>query len=115
LGPLETKDFLRDESFRKKAFELGGRAMRKVLKEPNLRRAMEASLEFAEGLGLLDSELRELIDLCRKEGAMASQIMLGRAVFSFTRHPEKISKILVETVGKRVLVCGLGERWTDWG
>jgi len=110
LGPLETKDFLRDESFRKKAFKLGGRAVRKVLKEPNLRMAMEASLEFAEGLGLLDEELRELIDLCRKEGAMASQIMLGRAIFSFTRKPGKLSRVLSETVGKRVLVCGLGER-----
>lgn len=110
LGPLETKDFLKDESFRKKAFELGGRAMRKVLKEPNLRRAMEASLEFAEGLGLLDRELRELVDLCRKEGAMASQIMLGRAIFSLTREPGKLSRVLRETVGKRVLVYRLGER-----
>jgi pantoate kinase len=109
LGPLETKDFLKDEDFRKKAFELGGRAIGRVLKEPNLKVAMEASREFAEGLGLLDRELRELVDLCRKEGAMASQIMLGKAVFSFTRHPERISKILIETVGKRVLVCGLGK------
>jgi pantoate kinase len=109
LGPLETKDFLKDEDFRKKAFELGGRAIGRVLKEPNLKVAMEASLEFAEGLGLLDRELRELVDLCRKEGVMASQIMLGRAVFSFARNPERISRILTETVGRRVLVCGLGE------
>jgi pantoate kinase len=112
LGPLETKEFLGDEGFRKKAFRLGGKAMRKVLGKPNLRTAMEASLEFAEGLGLLDSELRELVDLCRKEGAMASQIMLGRAVFSFTREPGKLSRVLSETVGKGVLVCGLGRGLT---
>jgi hypothetical protein len=52
--------------------------MRKVLKESNPRKAMEASLEFAEVLGLLDSELRKLIDLYRKERAMARSCSGGR-------------------------------------
>jgi len=109
LGPLETKDLLRDEEFRKKTFELGGRAVRKVMAKVSLQAAMEASLEFAEKLGSLDGELREIVKLCKEEGAVASQIMLGRGVFCFTRDPEKIRKILAGAVGeKKVLVCGVG-------
>ena len=115
LGPLETRDLLRDEGFRRGAFELGGRAMRKVLKRPSLERAMEASLEFAEGLGLLDGELRELVDLCRGEGGMASQVMLGRAVFCFAREPGRIASELTETLGrKRVLICEVGQSAGDF-
>ncbi|MEM2481327.1 MAG: pantoate kinase [Candidatus Hadarchaeales archaeon] len=111
LGALSTKGLLGEEEFRRKASRLGGEAVRAVMARPSLKTAMESSLRFAEGLGLLDSELRELIHLCQREGVMASQIMLGRGIFSFVR-PEKVEKVrrvLGGVVGEdRVLVCGIG-------
>ena len=50
---------------------------------------MLASREFADGLGLLDEELKALIQKAEEVGAIgASQVMLGRAVFALARGPK---------------------------
>jgi pantoate kinase len=60
--------------------------MEMVLERPTPEGFMMASREFAEGLGLLDEELRELIQAAESAGAIgASQVMLGRAVFALAR------------------------------
>lgn len=84
LGPIPTEKFLRDDEFKKRAGELGGVALNEILKQPDIRRFVSVSLDFAEKLGLLDDELRELIKVAEKAGAIgASQSMLGRSVFAF--------------------------------
>ncbi len=86
LGPLSTKQLLRDEEFRRRAAELGGRAIDALMRESTPERFMSVSRDFAEGLGLLDGELRDLLDAAEKVGAIgASQGMLGRAVFALAR------------------------------
>lgn len=111
LGPIRTKDLLRDEEFLRKARALGGRALRKVLARPTLGRAMEASLEFSKSLGLLDRELEGLIRVCRREGVLASQIMLGRGIFCFVPQKKmpRVKRGLVEVLGReKVLSCRVG-------
>jgi len=89
LGPLSTKEFLSDAGFRRQANELGGRAIENVMKQPTLEGFMLASREFADGLGLLDEELKALIQKAEEVGAIgASQVMLGRAVFALARGPK---------------------------
>ena len=86
LGPLSTREFLSDAGFRQRASELGGRAIEKVTKQPTPDGFMLASREFADGLGLLDEELKALIQKAEEVGVIGvSQVMLGRAVFALVR------------------------------
>lgn len=86
LGPLSTRELLSDAGFRRRASEIGGRAIEKVMKQPTPDGFMLASREFADGLGLLDEELKALIQKAEAVGAVrASQVMLGRAVFALAR------------------------------
>ena len=83
LGPIPSKDLLSDLNFRRMADGMGAHALDKVLKQPNLLGFISASREFAEKLGLLDDEVRELIRAAEKSGAIgASQVMIGRSVFA---------------------------------
>ena len=86
VGPLSTREFLSDAGFRRRASELGGRAIEKVMKQPTPDGFMLASCEFADGLGLLDEELKILIQKAEAVGVIGvSQVMLGRAVFALAR------------------------------
>jgi pantoate kinase len=99
LGPLSTKSLLGDEKFRKRAWALGGNAIGKMLREPTISRFMSTSCEFANGLGLMDDELRSIIQAAEVAGAIgASQAMLGRAAFAFARekNAESVKRALLE-------------------
>jgi len=99
LGPLSTRKLLRDEAFRRRAREFGGRAIEKLMKRPTLERFALVSRDFAEGLGLLDDELRALIKCATGAGAIgASQVMLGRAVFALVEaeKSEKVRRAFLE-------------------
>lgn len=89
LAPLSTKELLRGEELRDRSRKLGGSALNGLLKSPTPQDFMRVSLEFAEGLGLLDDELRSLIKAAMSAGAIgASQVMLGRAIFALVRPSE---------------------------
>ncbi len=93
LGPLSTPKLLREADFRKRAKNLAIHAMKRIMKSPTLWDFMEVSNEFAEGLGLLDDELRTLIQAAKGAGAIgASQVMLGRAVFALVER-QKMTKV----------------------
>ncbi len=85
LGPIPSKNFLSDSSFRLRASEFGRVAFNEVLRHPDIRRFILASRNFSEKLGLMDAELQELVETAEKAGAIgASQAMIGRSVFAFT-------------------------------
>lgn len=111
LAPLTTKELLRDEEFRRRSSELGGRAVEALAGQPTPERFISASRDFAEGLGLLDDELRGLIDVAEKAGAVgASQVMLGRAVFALASG-EKVARVrdafLSTLAPEQVMVSGI--------
>ena len=59
------------------------------MKQPTLEEFILASREFADGLSILDEELKALIQKAEEVGAIgASQVMLGRAVFALARGPK---------------------------
>ena len=83
FGPLPTEEILTPELCAKSR-ELGGQAISKLLNEPTLQNFMRVSNEFAEELGLLDDEVRTLIEGAIKAGAIgSSMVMLGKAAFAF--------------------------------
>lgn len=111
LGPLSTKELLRDVKFRRHASELGERAIKEVMKQPTPGGFMLASREFAEGLGFLNKELRTLIRAAEAAGAIgASQVMLGRAVFAMVkeRKLEAVRHAFSELLGPdAIMVAGV--------
>jgi pantoate kinase len=107
LGELSTKKALSDPELRKRSRKLGRRAVEELLAHPSLRTFLRVSSEFAEGLGLLDEELREVRNLFLREGAVgATQTMLGRGIFGFVREDrlERLVKELSGSVGERAVV-----------
>jgi pantoate kinase len=111
VGPLSTRKFLSDVGFRRRTGELGGLAIEKVMKQPTPEEFMLASREFADGLGLLDEELKVLIQKAEEVGVVGvSQVMLGRAVFALTRgsKAERIKDAFLCILSPRqVMVSGL--------
>ncbi len=96
---LPTAKLLREEGFRERSKRLGGLALKKLLEKPTPRNFMQVSREFAEGLGLLDDELRALTEAVSKAGAIgASQVMLGRATFALVREGklERVRRVFLE-------------------
>jgi pantoate kinase len=101
LGRVPTSRLLRKNDFCERARVLGMSAMRKLLSNPTLGNFMDVSGEFSEKLGLVDEDLRPLIESAKRAGALgASQVMLGRAVFAFAKRRDvvKIRRVLLELV-----------------
>jgi len=83
LGPLSTRELLKDRGLLERSGKFGSLALKALVNNPTPQEFMRVSREFAEGLGLLDDELRALIEAAEAAGAIgASQVMLGRAVFA---------------------------------
>jgi len=90
---LPTAKLLREEGFRERSKRLGGLALKKLLEKPTSQNFMRVSREFAEALGLLDDELRALIETVSKAGAIeVSQVMLGKAAFALVKE-EKLEQV----------------------
>lgn len=114
LGPLRTEELLLDEGSRVRSKRLGGSVLKKLVKEPTPENFMRLSREFAEGLGLLDEELRALIEAASSAGAIgASQMMLGRAVFALVRggRLEAVKRAFSEMLGpEKVIISGIDRK-----
>jgi len=104
---LPTTKLLREEGFRERSKRLGGLAMKKLLEKPTTQNFMRVSREFAEALGLLDDELRALIEAVSKAGAIGvSQVMLGRAAFALVKEEklEQVRRAFLEFLGPRAVM-----------
>jgi pantoate kinase len=83
LGPLSTKELLRDKKILERSKKYGGIALKKLLSSPEIKNFVDVSSEFAESIGLLDDDMRALMEAATSAGAMgASMVMLGKAVFA---------------------------------
>jgi pantoate kinase len=83
LGPLLTKELLRDKKILERSKKYGGIALKKLLSSPEIKNFVDVSSEFAESMGLLDDDMRALMEAATSAGAMgASMVMLGKAVFA---------------------------------
>jgi pantoate kinase len=107
LAPLSTEELLEDIELRDRSRKFGAIAMKNLLKKPTLQNFIKVSNDFSEGLGLLDDELRELIEAANSAGAIgASMVMLGRAVFALVKVTDlgRVKKAFSELVDKDAIV-----------
>jgi pantoate kinase len=111
LGTISTSRLLREADFCERVKALGISAMRKLLRDPTPANFMEVSSEFSEKLGLMDDELRSLIEAAEDAGALgASQIMIGRAVFALAKRGDaaRIRRAFLElTEAGETIVTGI--------
>ncbi len=83
LGLLLTKELLRDKKILERSKKYGGIALKKLLSSPEIKNFVDVSSEFAESMGLLDDDMRALMEAATSAEAMgASMVMLGKAVFA---------------------------------
>jgi len=107
LAPLSTRDLLEDSDLRDRSRKFGAIAMENLLERPTLQNFIKVSYNFSEELGLMDDELRELIEAANSAGAIgASMVMLGRAVFAFVKVPalEKVKRAFSERVDRDAIL-----------
>jgi pantoate kinase len=113
FGPLSTKELLQDKKILERSKKYGGIALKKLLSSPEIKNFVDVSNEFAELMGLLDDDMRALINAATSAGAMeASMVMLGRAVFAQVEK-EKVAAVkkafLKRLNPSSVLVVGIDE------
>jgi pantoate kinase len=113
LGPLSTKALLQDEEICKRSEKFGRVAFEKLLGSLGVKNFLKVSREFAEAMGLLDDDLRALVNDATSAGAIgASMVMLGRAVFALVER-KKVEDVkqafLARLDSNSVLVAGLSE------
>jgi len=113
FGPLSTKELLQNKKILKQSKKYGGVALKKLLSSPEIKNFMEVSSEFAESMGLLNDDMRALINAAMSAGAIgASMVMLGRTVFAPVEK-EKVAAVkkafLKRLNPSSVLVVGIDE------
>jgi pantoate kinase len=113
LGPLSTKELLRDKKILERSKKYGRIALKKLLSSPEIKNFVDVSSEFAESMGLLDDDMRALMEAATSAGAMgASMVMLGKAVFAPVEK-EKVAAVkkafLKRLNPSSVLVAGIDE------
>jgi pantoate kinase len=83
--PIPTKQILSNEKKRNLVNLWGKKTLDKILLEPSIENFMNYSLNFAEKTGLITPQIKELVRLAKKAGAIGSaQNMVGEAMHSLT-------------------------------
>ena len=88
LGPIKTREVLRDLSLRARVNEVGGRFVDEIVRDPSPARFMSLSRRFAEHLGLITPRLRRILDLADGAGVTCSMSMLGETAFALADEDE---------------------------
>ncbi|HID42818.1 MAG TPA: GHMP kinase [Archaeoglobaceae archaeon] len=83
IEPMKTEEVLRNESKIQLINRYGELCLREFLSKPEIRNLFYLSKKFSEKTGLLDDELREIIEEVELHGGFASMVMLGRAIFTY--------------------------------
>jgi pantoate kinase len=85
LTPFRKSDAFSKPRLVKRIDELGDRALRSLAASPTLETLASEGERFSERLGLMTSEVRDLVELAKESGAThASQNMIGYAVHALT-------------------------------
>jgi len=83
--PIPTKQILSNEKKRNLVNLWGKKTLDQILLEPSIENFMDYSLNFAEKTGFITPQVKELVRLAKKAGAIGSaQNMVGEAMHSLT-------------------------------
>ncbi|MCE5215200.1 MAG: GHMP kinase [Methanobacterium sp.] len=88
LGEIETSHIIEDPMWKNKINHTGKSLLIKLLETPNIKTFIELSRKFAEETSLMNSELREIVDVLEGETLGASMAMLGNTAFALSKTPD---------------------------
>jgi pantoate kinase len=99
LGEIETSDIINNQKYIDQINIAGSLLLHKLLKNPNPHEFMRLSRKFAEKTGLMDDEVREIVEVMQEESIGASMAMLGRTAFALADSPDtSIEHALVSSI-----------------
>jgi pantoate kinase len=110
-GELETKSVLLSGQKKRRIAAAGRGCMDTFLKNPSVENFMRLSKKFASKAGLMDKKVYSAVKELEKKNIEASMIMLGNSIFTLTKEPEKVCKLLdfehvvmeIDNAGARIL------------
>lgn len=79
---ISTKEILRDLDAANRINSIGTESLRELLKKPTIENFMQQSKRFAVETGLMSDSVSDAVQAVEAEEGMASQAMLGDAVFA---------------------------------
>jgi pantoate kinase len=90
-----SKRILKEPFFRKKTNEAGRESMMSFLNDPTPHRFMTVSREFSEKLGLINGQVRKVLDDSDRKDIICSMMMIGNSVFSLVKDEQRDDLIAV--------------------
>lgn len=88
LGTIETSSVIGDPVMVKKINSIGSVLLQDLLKCPQISNFMELSQVFAQKTGLMDLEVKEIVEVMNDETLGASMAMLGKTAFAISESPD---------------------------
>jgi len=114
LSPYVKSDLLSSESSIARINKLGAEALARVMADPTLECMASSGEQFAQDLGLMNPQVRELAELAKAAGALyASQNMVGQAMHAIVPRSgvEEVVRALASSRSRpRVDVLELGAK-----
>ncbi|RLI76146.1 GHMP kinase [Archaeoglobales archaeon] len=83
LGKISTEEVLKDELKRKRINEVGMRCLEEFIRSPEFDNLFSIANRFSMETGLIDDEMRDIIEAVESNGGKAAMIMLGKAIFAY--------------------------------
>ncbi|MDI6654506.1 MAG: pantoate kinase [Candidatus Hydrothermarchaeota archaeon] len=110
-GELESKSILLSRQKKRTITQVGRECMDTFLKNPSVENFMRLSKKFASEAELMDKKVYSAVKQLEKRNIEASMIMLGNSIFTLTKEPEKVCKLLdfehvvmeIDNAGARIL------------
>lgn len=109
LRTMSTKDMI--ESRRDVINTCGLKALSKLLKRPNMKELMYNARTFAEEVGFMDGNIKELAEMVVKEGAIGASVKKGVFyVLAYESNIDRLRNLLSDQLkGKQIIVCGISD------
>jgi pantoate kinase len=88
LGEIETSTIIEDPYWQKKINQTGETLLGELLEKPDIHNFFKLSRRFAEETSLMNSQLKEVVDILEEETLGASMAMLGNTAFALSEIPD---------------------------
>ncbi len=102
LGEIQTSHIIEDPIWKKKINQTGKNLLKKLLETPNIETFIKLSKKFAEETLLMNSELKEVVDIMEEETIGASMAMLGNTAFAISETPDSsVEGVIISKIDDR--------------
>ncbi|MEN6591841.1 MAG: pantoate kinase [Methanobacterium sp.] len=99
LGEIETSTIIEDPYWQKRINQTGETLLGELLEKPDIHNFFKLSRRFAEETSLMNSQLKEVVDILEEETLGASMAMLGNTAFALSKTPDtSLNDVIVSKI-----------------